>query len=296
MSARRLAPGFAALALLSASDASAWCRTTTSTATPSSPTACITEGIPLAWARRCQTYSVDSRAGGGLSLAEMRAAVNDSFSTWNAVECSAGSVFDLSEGPQVLCDHAEYSTDDENSNAIAFAADFDARMYPDDAIAITIVWHNRSSGEILDADMMINTRLGPFVNCPASGCPAGTTQFDLQNVVTHEAGHFLGLAHSADEDATMYYRADPAETSKRSLDVDDVMGLCAAYGDASVPAECDPTPRHGFDPDCSGEETNAGEDDGCGCTVVGSGDRPSVLVLGVVALLLSRLRRRSRGS
>ena len=67
----------------------------------------------------------------------------------------------------------------------------------------------------------------------------------LQNTVTHEAGHFLGLAHPCEADpgtatangvpvcsghpemasVTMFPSASPGEISKRTLAADDVVGV-----------------------------------------------------------------------
>ena len=55
------------------------------------------------------------------------------------------------------------------------------------------------------------------------------------------------------------------------LGADDVAGFCAIYGDGSVPAECDTTPRHGFDGNCTGESTDTNRgNDGCGCATAGA--------------------------
>lgn len=59
---------------------------------------------------------------------------------------------------------------------------------------------------------------------------------DVQNVATHELGHWLYLGDlysTADWDATMYYyipRSGPAETKKRTLLMDDINGIIAIYG------------------------------------------------------------------
>ena len=52
---------------------------------------------------------------------------------------------------------------------------------------------------------------------------------DLENVFAHELGHYLGLAHSTEAEATMFASAVAGETLKRDLAADDVEGLCAAY-------------------------------------------------------------------
>ena len=48
---------------------------------------------------------------------------------------------------------------------------------------------------------------------------------DVQNTITHEAGHTLGLDHSADPSATMAASAPAGETSKRVLQPDEVAGI-----------------------------------------------------------------------
>jgi hypothetical protein len=131
--------------------------------------------------------------------------------------------------------------------------------------------------------------------------------YDYLSIMTHEAGHFLGLAHSADEDATMFARYLPGRTKMRDLMRDDVEGICAVYPptgirnvDPSIDAgvipasECDPAPRRRFLSECRPPED---EED---CAVHGGPGRPSraygVVALGLfVGALLAR-RRAARSS
>ena len=85
---------------------------------------------------------------------------------------------------------------------------------------------------------------------------------DLQNTLTHESGHFIGLAHSPVPGATMNATTQPGETLKRSLAPDDAAGVCAIY------------------PEASG---------GCGC---GGGEGTGAASLLAAAALLRRRRRR----
>lgn len=77
---------------------------------------------------------------------------------------------------------------------------------------------SRFAGQILDADILLN----PAVNFSTDGS-AGT---DMQTVVTHEIGHFLGLDHSAVVKAMMFPFAPPSE---HQLSYDDVAAISALY-------------------------------------------------------------------
>ena len=57
--------------------------------------------------------------------------------------------------------------------------------------------------------------------------PAGA--YDFLTVVTHETGHFLGLAHSGNTQATMYWQVSPQP--KWDLTADDVARRFAAINE-----------------------------------------------------------------
>ena len=64
----------------------------------------------------------------------------------------------------------------------------------------------------------------PWANNGQSSC------YDIQNVMTHEIGHFLGLSHNPDnEEYTMYGGMDLGETRKRSLESNDIYWLGQIY-------------------------------------------------------------------
>ncbi|MBY0369580.1 matrixin family metalloprotease [bacterium] len=106
------------------------------------------------------------------------------------------------------------------------------------AIAITrnfyVAGDGPRAGLILDTDIMLNgdeTLINQgiahgFTTTGEANC------HDLQNILTHEVGHFIGLGHETtpkDSDATMYETAQLGETLKRSLSQNDIDGLMSAY-------------------------------------------------------------------
>jgi hypothetical protein len=244
--------------LFAAAPAAAWCRL--STAMPQAGDTCATTGIGLSWHRQCISFTVEDRMRPDPPLDQIRDVVSTSFATWMQVMCNGMDAATGASGQPVglsiaqtqqlgTCDRAVYDPHGPNANMILFIQDWAARELPADAFGLTLVWHNPDTGEIYDADMQINETIGPLTICQGL-CPFGAV--DIQNVVTHEAGHFLGLGHSQVRTATMSARATIGETSKRTLDVDDEEGLCQIYGDFS-PASCrssDYTPNHGFTTTC----------------------------------------------
>jgi hypothetical protein len=98
--------------------------------------------------------------------------------------------------------------------------------------------------------------------------PVAPDAYDFASVATHEAGHFLGIAHSDVPGATMYARYDQGQTSMRYVSPDDVEGICTVYrpdGDRAVlngkitqAPGCNPTPRGGYDVQCQKREASCG--------------------------------------
>lgn len=247
------------------------------------------EGIPLEWRRRCMSYAVDARGARDLDDADVLRIVDVSFEAWLALDCGPGPRFEVRrESRRARCDRAQYVQDGGNVNVIAFVADWTERDHDPQAYALTTVWHHTRTGEIYDVDMEINEERGRYGVCPApAGCTDGT--IDLQNVITHEVGHFFGLAHSADRNAAMYGYSEPGEVDKRVLRGDDVEGFCAIYPSGALPEACDPTPRGGLDLDCTDASPS-----GCGCRAAGHGTWRLSGSVGLIALAAVIVRRRPR--
>ena len=315
LAARASVIAIAAGALLAPRAVSASCRTTT-TPIPAnySPTrGCFTDGLPLFWKGACVGYSVNDAASKRIPLETATNVIDAAFASWNGVACAGGSPVGITAsnlGP-AACDEVRYNTRGPNQNVIIFRDTKWPYSDPNNTLGLTTVTFNADTGEIYDADMEINSTAGNLTTStavPANG-------FDLLSVITHEAGHFLGLAHATDSTATMFASYKPGTSALRTLSDDDVEGMCAIYPNAtersvaaSVSASgvlaadsCDATPRHGFGSACAESSPTPSETNssGNGCAI---GARPSsmgsgawaVAGLAVAAAVSLQRRRRAR--
>ncbi|HVR00661.1 MAG TPA: hypothetical protein VMT47_00890 [Polyangia bacterium] len=144
--------------------------------------------------------------------------------------------------------------------------------YASEALAITSVFVDKSNGHIVDGDIEVNAK--NFVWTDLDADPTGKGKQDLQNALTHEMGHLIGLDHTcfspgapdpldnngkpvpscenapaAVQATTMFASAIPGDTAKRTLAPDDIQAVCDIYPVAMDPMKCplkdEPPPKTG---------------------------------------------------
>jgi hypothetical protein len=113
-----------------------------------------------------------------------------------------------------------------NANEIVLPDHWD---YDEDAIAVTVTTIDSRRHEIVDADIVLNIVNRRFKVLAADSRPGGEYD-DLQNALTHELGHAIGLGHSPEQPlAVMYPVARRGEVTKRTFSSDDLEGLAELY-------------------------------------------------------------------
>lgn len=283
----RLALSLLATALVVAGAPQAWAYCRTSTCLPSgsvcNPPTDADCGFEIAWPRDCVGVALQREGTAQMSFEDARAAVLGGFAVWMSPVCNGASpgiaTIDMGTVP---CTSAEYNTKAGNVNLVVFRDR--AWTHPEGAnyIALTTVTFGDQTGEIYDVDMEINTAGFQLTTQPSQ------EGFDLQAVVTHEAGHFFGIAHNPDPESTMYEAYEEKGGNQRELSLDAKEAICAAYPPRAIdPTTCNPIPRHGFAEACAAEQPKAS-------CAIGFGTTGSVRGWAAAALGLWVGRRRRR--
>jgi len=99
-------------------------------------------------------------------------------------------------------------------------------------VAYAIIWYYSDTGEIVDADMVLNSYYKWGIADGDESTADLKGAFDIRNIVTHEAGHWCGLDDLYDSKysaMTMYGYASYGEEIKRTLEPGDVAGVQAVY-------------------------------------------------------------------
>jgi hypothetical protein len=215
--------------------ASAFCRTTTCDPTTAQcekdQNGCVGEGAPLTWQTMPIVYRIFSGGSEKLDMDATRGIVKAAFDTWAAVECDGGKTsLRFVEQGDVTSDKPDDALRAPEPFGIYFR---DASWTHDDAdesLALTNQLYGLITGLVEYADIEINTHDNEF---STSDNGQG---IDLQSVITHEAGHYIGLAHSRAEDSIMVarycqsgVRCGGGVDKMRALADDDVAAVCALY-------------------------------------------------------------------
>ena len=253
-------------AALAPATAHAFCRTTTVPVAPDfqpRPDRCWEQGVPLFWRNSCVAYSMHRLASKQVAFEDAVNKTSEAFTKWTGTSCPTDGKgrsrvsIDVRDLGPVDCAEVDYNQQGGNQNVIVFRDEKWPHQDSNNTLALTTVTFNPETGEIYDADMEVNTadqRVTLTDPVPSDG-------YDFASIATHETGHFLGLAHSGDDRATMFANYTQGATAMRNLTADDVAGICTIYrpdGTRSVLIEkategvqCNPTPRRGFTGACA---------------------------------------------
>ncbi len=170
------------------------------------------------------------------------AAVGRSIATWQTEMNACGSLT-LRDASRSMSKTVGYVASGPNENLIVFRLkkctdaftatapcwasstcgnQGDCWDHSNSAIAITSTSYTPSTGRDLDSDIELNSPSFQFT----TGVPVIT---DVENTMTHELGHLVGLAHINLFGSTMNPRAETGEIGKRVLDPGSKQFVCDVY-------------------------------------------------------------------
>jgi hypothetical protein len=146
----------------------------------------------------------------------------------------------------------------------------------EDDLAITISYVDTQTGEMVEADTIFNSAYD-WTSIGSATVAEGecNNRYDLQNVATHEAGHFFGLGEDYDDQSTtMYVSSKRCQTSKRALSSSDVSVVSGLYAQAAA---------------------NSSQNAPCGARIAGGRNTngAALMAMGIALFALVRRHRRS---
>lgn len=205
-------------------------------------------------------------------------AVRASFATWTQVACS------------------DFTWDSGELDQASVVVEVLQESWVFGSAIIALTSHETDSGVPLSATVSMNDLDFEFREVSETRQCTATTM-DIENVLTHELGHVIGLAHPPFEPqfegATMFATAPPCELSKRDLASTDIEALCRLYptGQTScLEPQSSPLER------LSAVVDIPSQDDSGGCSGLGSSHNGASLAYLALLLKLTRRKFRARGA
>jgi MYXO-CTERM domain-containing protein len=225
-----------ALLLATAGEARAFCRSTA--CEPGKETCtydengCPRSGPPLSWRTLPLPYRFHAGGTEKLDMDRVREATRRAFQTWSNVTCRGKRTsLRFEEGKDIPGTHP-LTASDPPSFGIYFRDEDWPGDDPEESLAQTNQKYGKTNGYIDYSSIEVNTTDRTYRLSDSEGGDG----IDFQAVVTHEVGHYIGLAHSKVESSIMVPsycqssdRCGKGTDESRALAEDDIAAVCALY-------------------------------------------------------------------
>jgi hypothetical protein len=191
-------------------------------------------GVPVRWKMPVKLQFAGNPVNkSGIDESQFYTAVVHGLQRW--ASASSGSVgFDYWQGrdPVVYEPNSHFN----GLSSIYFASNSkDTEGLSPSVLGLTQVWYDTHSGQIFETDVVLNDNDFKFTvneqdtsgygsgNIPSFG---SRNKVFIENVITHELGHALGLSHSGGLQSTMLFMESPEQAH---LGCDDQVAIHAIY-------------------------------------------------------------------
>lgn len=257
---------------------------------------CVIDGALLHRTSPCLSFAVARGNGSafGLTDDQFAAIVLQAFERWSSVDCGGGQKpgFNIQSAGLVVAKSPHFCAEVSLNTSTWFLS----RPWTSDGalLANAVTTSGVANAEIFDADVELN------VDKILRDFPGADHSEVLLAVVTHEAGHFLGLAHSPEPQAVMY-EGYSRGLAARPLTEDDIQGICEIFPPESAPSECSApgvaeaglektacaAAMQSTDPEKEPEGTAGSGNAARGCSVASLSPRANARALGACLLIFS---------
>ena len=187
-----------------------------STGKPTKATNTCYKLMGVKWKSLPVNYIINPTNQDGLSYDFVVNTISSSAENWDSQTSS-----ELFNNNYVVDYNSQYGVQDYK-NSIVFG------NYPEgNVIGVTSVWYTRVGKEIVEFDMLLND------NYQWGDATVDPSLMDLENIMTHELGHSIGLSDiytDSCSSVTMYGYSNYGDVEKRSLENPDILGLQSMYG------------------------------------------------------------------
>ncbi len=166
-------------------------------------------------------FTIDPTNKWGLQSFDIKTAVDSAAAAWHDADNKVTFVDD-----GIAAATADPGAAPDGRNTVSFRSI--SSKFPN-AIAVTYSWYYVNTKRVFEVDTIFNDDLPWSVN------PYGasfTGSYDVQNIATHEIGHWLVLGDlykPRDAELTMYGYGAMGETKKDTLGVGDILGINRIY-------------------------------------------------------------------
>jgi hypothetical protein len=190
---------------------------------------CVIERASTTWPSPCLEYVVQDQGStvAQLGADQVQRMVQAAFDVWRSAQCPGGGT------PGFIATFQGFASCNQRETLCGgFAANMNTIMFHDQdwphdpaTLAVTTPAGSSRTGELVDADMELNANAADY------------KREEGFIVLTHEIGHFLGLTHSSNPDALMYY-AYQSLPLDNLLSPDDIAGICEIFPPLPYPPRC----------------------------------------------------------